>query len=815
MNKICPSVGPLRSLSPSVSFFIFEAVTKILLSLFLEWSLSTIVLKKFYLRRALISERILFMAIIDTSLSQESRDRYLTYALSVVSGRALPDVRDGLKPVQRRILFAMLQNLNLRPSSGYRKSAAVVGAVLASFHPHGDSACYEAMVRMAQEFSLRYPLVDGQGNFGSLDGDSAAAYRYTEARLREFAIEVIGEINQETVSFRDNFDSTLVEPVVLPSRVPNLLVNGASGIAVGMATSIPPHNLRDTIKALLELLEDPEVNNSRLATVIKGPDFPTGCVILNTKKEINDMYKTGKGSIRMRGEWHIEEQARGKVVVIVSSIPYTVNKSQLVEKIANLIIEKKVPQITDIRDESTDEVRIVIEVASGADPEIAMAYLYKNTSLESNFVVNLTALVPTSGNNSRPELLSLKQCLQHFLDFRQEVVQRKLEFERKELLARVHILEGLVKIFDKLDEAIKIIRKSEGRADASEKLQTRFKLTEIQANAVVDMRMYQLSKTNIEEIRGELKDKKSRIQEIEKILSSKKRMAEIIRGELEAIAEKYGDKRLSRLDQENIEIDFRAEDYVVQEEVYAIVTRDGWIKRIRQNNELATTRTREGDSILRAHPLSTLDSVAFITSLGSLYVLKVSDFPSSSGYGDPIQKTLKFKDGEKIVESYGIRASLPTQTSAFDSYSFYLEEGTNLVLVSRQGVGFTLKMEEMAAVKKSGKRVMKLREGDELVAVCKYAPKLALFTRNGSGLVIETKELPVRDSAVIGVSAISVRDDDGLASAICFSGKANFIVHLSTGKTKDVASEEMLTGRRALKGNKVISRAEINKVERQ
>jgi len=754
------------------------------------------------------------MPVVDASLSKESRDRYLTYALSVVSGRALPDVRDGLKPVQRRILYAMLQNLNLRPSHGYRKSAAVVGEVLARFHPHGDSACYEAMVRMAQQFSLRYPLVDGQGNFGSLDGDSAAAYRYTEARLNSIALEVIGEINEETVAFRDNFDATLPEPVVLPSRIPNLLVNGASGIAVGMATSIPPHNLKDTIKALIELSNDPEITAARLATTIKGPDFPTGCVILNTKKEISDMYKTGKGTIRMRGEWKTEDQARGKVAIIVSSIPYTVNKSHLVEKIANLIIEKKVPQLTDVRDESTEDVRIVIEVSSGADPEIAMAYLFKNTPLESNFIVNMTALVPTAGGNIRPELLSLKQCLQHFLDFREEVVKKKLEFEKRTLLERIHILEGLVKIFDKLDEAIKIIRKSDGRADAAEQLMARFKLTEIQSHAVVDMRMYQLSKTNIEEIRKELKEKSDRVSEIEKILSNRKKIKELVRNELEAIAEKYGDKRLSKLDQENIDLDFRAEDYVVQEDVYAIVTADGWIKRIRQNNEIATTRTREGDSILRAHPLTTLDSVAFFTTHGSLYILKVSDFPSSSGYGDPIQKILKFKDGEKIVESYGITASAPAQGSILEAYRYLLKDGDTLVLISRNGVGFALKLAEINAVKRNGKRVMKLREGDELAVVTHYAKNLAMFTRQASGLIIETKEIPERDGAVVGVSLMGVRDDDALVAGICFNSSAKFAVKLSAGKTKEIESGEMLSGRRALKGNKVVSRSEILAVER-
>ncbi|MCO6432110.1 MAG: DNA topoisomerase 4 subunit A [Deltaproteobacteria bacterium] len=755
------------------------------------------------------------MSVTDSSLIKESRDRYLTYALSVVSGRALPDVRDGLKPVQRRILYAMLQNLNLKPSGSHRKSAAVVGEVLARFHPHGDVACYDAMVRMAQDFSLRYPLVDGQGNFGSLDGDEAAAYRYTEAKLTPLALEVIGEIDEATVAFRDNFDSTISEPVVLPSRVPNLLVNGGSGIAVGMATSIPPHNLKDVVKALLELSEDPEITNGRLSTVLKGPDFPTGCLILNTRKEISEIYRTGRGVIRMRGEWSTEAGPRGKSYAIISSIPYTVNKAQLVEKIADLIIAKKIPQLSDIRDESTTDVRIVMELSSGADPEVAMAYLFKNTPLETNFAVNLTALVPTTTGSCRPELLSLKQCLQHFLDFREEVTKKRLIFEREQLLKRIHILEGLAKIYDRLDEVIKIVRKSDGRQDAALKLKSRFKLSDDQSYAVVDMRIYQLSKTNIEEVRKELKDKKSRVSEIDKLLASKKKISELVRKDLQELSDKFGDKRRSKLEQDNIEIDFRAEDYVVQEDVYAIVTADGWIKRIRQNNEVSSTRLREGDRILRAHPLSTLDSVVFITNHGSLFSLKASEFPSSSGYGVPIQKVLKFRDDETMVESFGVRASAGSQGTMLEAYPHYLQDGDTLVLVTANGVGFALKLSEIINLKRTGKRIMKVREGDQLAAVCRLQDKIAMFTRHGSGLLIKSKEIPVRDSAAVGVSLMGVRDDDRLVSAVSFDSSCKMLMELSTGREKELISSDVVFGHRALKGNKVVQRAEIISVKRQ
>lgn len=754
------------------------------------------------------------MAVIDTSLQKESQDRYLTYAMSVVSGRALPDVRDGLKPVQRRILFAMLNNLRLTPQGGHRKSAKVVGEVLACYHPHGDAACYDAMVRMAQDFSLRYPLVDGQGNFGSMDGDEAAAYRYTEAKLRPLALDVIGEIAEETVNFRDNFDATMTEPVVFPSRVPNLLINGASGIAVGMATSIPPHNLSDIIEALLELLSDGEIPNSRLTTIVKAPDFPTGCQILNTRQELVSIYETGQGAIRMRGEWAVEDEKRGKKVIVISSIPYAINKAQLVEKIADLIVQKKVPQLVDIRDESTTDVRVVVELATDADPERAMAYLFKHTPLESSFPVNMTALVPTSEGALRPEVLSLKSCLQHFLDFRHEVVRKKLTFERTQLLERIHILEGLVKIFDALDEALKIVRKSDGRSDAAHKLESRFKLTEIQAFAVVDMKIYQLSRTNIDEIRAELAEKEARVKEIEAILKSKAKISEIVRRELKEIGDKHGDRRRCKLVRDNIEIEINEEDYVIQEDVYAIVTADGWIKRIRQNNELASTRLREGDSIVRAHPLNTVDWVVFFTNVGSMYSLRVSDFPSSSGYGDPIQKVLKFKDGEQIAASFGLKSGDVKQGSLLEEYRHLIKEGDEMALFTKEGMGVVLKVEGLSGIKRNGKRVMKVHDSDRLVAVCPAEKKLALFTQRGCGLVIDRKELPVRDSAVVGVIAMGVRDDDALIGAGSFSSSAIFKITNGDGKATEIKSGEITSGKRALKGAKVIGRGEIASIEK-
>jgi DNA gyrase subunit A len=754
------------------------------------------------------------MPVIQTSIEKESRDRYLTYALSVVSSRALPDVRDGLKPVQRRILYDMYKFLHLNPEGAYRKSAAVVGGVLARFHPHGDTACYEAMVRMAQDFSMRYPLVDGQGNFGSIDGDSPAAYRYTEAKLRALAIELMGEIDEETVSFRDNFDGTQVEPVVLPSRIPNLLINGAMGIAVGMATSIPPHNLRDTTRALLDLIDDPEISIEKLVTSIKGPDFPTGCLVLNTRKELNEMYRTGRGQIRMRGEWVAEEGNRGKQFIIIKSIPYALDKSQLVEKIANLIVDRKVPQLVDVRDESTDDVRVVLELAPGASAEAAMAYLYKNTPLESNFAVNMTALVPQKGIlTCKPELLNIKQMLEHFLTFRLEVTEKRLQFEKKKLLERIHILEGFVIVYDALDEVIKIIRKSDGRQDSAEKLRKRFSLSELQSFAIVDMRLHQLSKTSIDEIRGELREKEKRVGEIDKILKSPATMKKLVRDEISAIGEKFGDKRRCEIikDEEDITIEIDESAYIVKEDVFALITQDGWLKRIRQNNEISGTRLREGDALYRTHALNTADSLVLMTSLGNIYSMPVSEIPASSGYGSPIQKILKFKDGERIVESFGVLAqgSNPPQGELFGKGGALLKDGELLITVSAQGMASALKISELGNLKKSGKRIMKLREGDEMVGVVHAGGLFAMLTKVGHGLVVESKEIPERDGAAVGVIAMGLKTGDRVVAALEVKKNQTLLLTLESGGDKEVPLSELTAGHRGLQGKRVIARGEI------
>src|SRR3989440_4490385 len=495
------------------------------------------------------------------ALHEAAQTRYLNYALSVITSRALADVRDGLKPVQRRILYTMWQQ-NLTSDVKHRKCAKVVGDVMGSFHPHGDAALYETLVRMAQPFSLRYPLVDGSGNFGSLDGDSAAAMRYTECRLARLSDELLTEIDQTTVHFRPSYDGTKTEPVVLPARIPNLLVNGTTGIAVGMATNVPPHNLTEVCTALVKLLDNEEIGNAQLCRYIKGPDFPTGGQILNSQDELKQIYKTGSGGIRLRGTWDIGPETRSTKTMYIDSIPYTVNKAQLVERIGEIVLQRKLPQLVDVKDLSTEDVRIAIEMKKDADEKMIMAYLFKHTALQINFAVNLTCLIPTENPEvGRPERLDLKQILWHFLHFRLEVVTRRLEHELAALKKRIHILEGFETVFDALDEIIRMIRKSDGKADAAEKIMTRFRLDAEQTDAILELKIYRLAPLEILIIRNELDEKRKRARQIGTLLKDEDSRWKLVRSELEDINKKYGGKRRTVIASDTGEPEYSADDF--------------------------------------------------------------------------------------------------------------------------------------------------------------------------------------------------------------------------------------------------------------
>ena len=583
------------------------------------------------------------------SLARAARERYLNYALSVITARALPDVRDGLKPVQRRILYAMYANLRLTPQTRFRKSAAVVGAVMASYHPHGDQSIYDAMVRLAQSFSLRAPLVEGHGNFGSLDGDPPAAMRYTEARLRALALEMVREIDRDTVPFRANYDGTTREPVVLPARVPQLLVNGSTGIAVGMATNIPPHNLREVCRAAVALIEDPELGTPGLLEHIEGPDFPIGGEILNSPAELLDVYATGRGPIKLRSTWEEEKRGRRRYI-LVTSIPWGRNKATLIEKIGELVRDGAVPQLTDVRDESTDDVRIALELKRGADPNVAMAYLFKHTSLQINVHVNMTVLLPTDNPEvGAPAQVGLRTVLRQFLDFRYSVVERRFQFDLRKLLRRIHILEGFELIFDALDEAIQIVRASDGKRDAAKRLMARFPLDAEQTEAILELKLYRLAKLEILEIREELAEKRAEAARIQAILASPDALWDEVKAELLEVAAEHGDDRRSRVVGPGVELAFDPDAYIVDEDAWVIVTRKGWIKRQKAFSELSAIRVKEGDEVGWALRCSSLSTVTFYSDAGRAYVVRVDDVPQTTGYGEPIQRRFAFGDGECIV----------------------------------------------------------------------------------------------------------------------------------------------------------------------
>src|SRR5687767_8625570 len=532
-------------------------------------------------------------------LHEAAQTRYLNYALSVITSRALPDVRDGLKPVQRRILYTMWQQ-NLTADVKHRKCAKVVGDVMGSYHPHGDAALYETLVRMAQPFSLRYPLVDGSGNFGSLDGDSAAAMRYTECRLARISDEMLSEIDQRTVHFRPNYDGTKTEPVVLPARIPNLLINGTTGIAVGMATNVPPHNLAEVCAALVKLLDNPDLSSVQLCRYVKGPDFPTGGQILNSADELKEIYKTGSGTVRVRATWEEGPTSRGGQTLLITSVPYATNKATLVERIADVVLSRKLPPLVDVRDVSADDVRIELELKKDADPRMVMAYLFKHTPLQSNFIVNLTCLIPTENAEvGRPERLDLKAILWHFLHFRLEVVTNRLTYELDALRKRIHILEGFEKVFDALDEIIKLIRKSEGKADAADKIMKRFGLDDDQADAILELKLYRLARLEILVIQNELTDKRKRARTIAGLLKDEEGRWGLVRADIEDIQAKYakGDKRRTLIE-ESEDVEFTADDFIVEEDNVVIVSRDGWVKRQKEVRDLSTTRLRERKSVV-------------------------------------------------------------------------------------------------------------------------------------------------------------------------------------------------------------------------
>ncbi len=761
------------------------------------------------------------------ALHEAAQARYLNYALSVITSRALPDVRDGLKPVQRRILYTMWQQ-NLTADTKHRKCAKVVGDVMGNYHPHGDSAIYETLVRMAQSFSLRYPLVDGSGNFGSLDGDAAAAMRYTECRLARLSDEVLQEIEQQTVHFRANYDGTKQEPVVLPSRIPNLLVNGATGIAVGMATNIPPHNLHEVCTALIKLLDDPDLSSVQLCRWVKGPDFPTGGHILNAPSELKEIYRTGSGSVRIRSTWEPGLTSRSSKTLYITSVPYGVNKSQLVEQIGEVVLSRKMPHLVDVKDLSTDDVRIELELKGGADEHLVMAYLFKHTSLQTTFAVNLTCLVPTENAEvGRPERLDLKQMLWHFLHFRLDVVTSRLEHELAQLQKRIHILEGFEKVFDALDEIIRIIRKSDGKADAAEKIIARFALDADQTDAILELKLYRLARLEILVIQNELAEKRKRARQITALLKDEGSRWTLVRDELLEIQKKYGDPKIdprrTRIEEAE-EVEYSADAFIVDEDNVVILSRDGWVKRQKEVKDLATTRLREGDGVLAAVAGSTRATVVFFSNFGSAYTCRLVDVPASTGYGEPVQKLFKFKDGERIVAAFSldprVRGDIGHVPEGDDtaSGSNGEAEAPPVHALAVTSDGYSLRFSFAGFVEPStraGRRYARVPDGAEVVSVSRVQGEETVIaaTKDARAMLCAIDEVNFLAGPGRGVILIKLQDEDRVIGAIASSGDRDLMtVDTSRGGEQTISTAKYEVTGRGGKGRELMQRGGFTRV---
>ena len=753
----------------------------------------------------------------DIALHELTRARYLNYALSVITSRALPDVRDGLKPVQRRILYTMWEQ-GLTADAKHRKCAKVVGDVMGSFHPHGDASIYDALVRMAQPFSLRVPLVDGSGNFGSLDGDPAAAYRYTECRLAAIAEALLGDIDKNTVPFRPNYDGTREEPVVLPSKLPTLLVDGASGIAVGMATYIPPHNADEVCQAAIRLLdalqEGRELSSRELCRTLKGPDFPTGGRVISTAEEIRAAYDSGQGTLKLRGTWHEGPNDRSKKTVIIDSIPYGINKSALVERIAEVAVSRAMPLLVDVKDLSGEDVHIELELKKTADEQKVMAYLCKHTPLQTNISFNFTCLVPTENPDvGRPERLDLSAMLWHFLNFRREVVGRRLQHELGVLEKRIHILEGFATIFDALDEILKIVRASDGKSDAAQKIIKRFKLDAEQVDAILELRIYRLARLEILVIQEELGAKKKEAKRIRGLLNeaSGAGIWGIVRSELEALKGTGGPRR-TELKSLSEEPEFSEEELIVAEDAHVLVTRDGWVKRQKEIKDPAATRLREGDAILGVVAGSTRATVVFLSSFGTAYTCRIIDVPATSGYGEPVQKLFKLKDGESIVAVASLDSrvvgDLTEQEGSFPE--------TYAVAASTDGYALCFGLGAFVEPStRSGRRFARAAEGATIVGVQTVhgSETLIAVSRGARALLCPVQEVNYLSGPGRGVVLMKLGDDDALIGFKAVrEERETLVAKTSAGGEQRINTAKYEVSQRGGKGREIIKRGSLTEI---
>lgn len=728
--------------------------------------------------------------LIKHEIYDEMKNSYIDYAMSVIVSRALPDVRDGLKPVHRRILYGMSQ-LGTTPDKPHKKSARIVGEVMGKYHPHGDRSIYDAMVKLAQNFSTRYPLVDGHGNFGSIDGDGAAAMRYTEARMSPFSLQMVRDIEKDTVDFMDNFDGEEKEPVVLPSRVPNLLINGSNGIAVGMATSIPPHNLGEVIDACVKMIDDENCTTEDLIKIIKGPDFPTGAQIMG-KKAVHDAYMTGRGKIQVRSKCQIEETTRGRMRIIVTEIPFQVNKARLIESMADLVKNKKVEGITAIRDESSREgMRIVIELKKDTNPNVILNRLYKHTALQSSFSMIMLALV-----NGEPKILNLYQILDEYLKHQKVVITRRTKFDLNKAEARAHILEGLLIALDNIDEVIKVIRESYD--DAKERLMVRFGLTEIQAKAILDMRLARLQGLEREKLENEHAELMKKIAYYKEILADEHKLMGVIKDELLEIKDKYGDKRRTSFIKDTGEID---EETLIDEETVAItLTHLGYIKRMPEDTFKAQKRggkgivgltTRDSDFVKDLVMVSTHDTLLFFTDKGKVFKMKGYEIPEASrtAKGTPVINFLNLDSGERVT------AIIPMRDYNEDDY---------LVMATLKGTIKKTPIDQFENIRNNGLIAINLKEDDRLIGVsdARGDENIYIVTKMGKAIAFSGDEVRSIGRTAAGVRAINLEDDDEVVAMELDDGtsKARMFVLTENGYGKRTSLDEYRLQSRGGKG---------------
>ena len=736
-------------------------------------------------------ENLQYQTIVDIDIEKRMKEAFIDYSMSVIISRALPDVRDGLKPVHRRILYAMFEE-HLTSDKPFFKSATTVGNVIGRYHPHGDASAYDALVRMAQDFSLRYPLVDGHGNFGSIDGDPPAAYRYTEARMSKISNELMADIDKNTVDFVPNFDEKRKEPVVLPTRIPTLLVNGCSGIAVGMATNIPSHNLREVINAAVAQIDNPDITVDELMEYIKGPDFPTSATIMG-KNGIRSAYETGRGRIVIRAKAEIIENSNDRYSIVITEIPYQVNKTVLVKSIADLVKDKRIEGISDIRDLSSkrDGIKILIDLKRDANPQVVLNHLYKFTRLQDSFSINMLAI-----EDGRPKVLTLKEILSNYIAFQQEIVTRRTKFDLDKALARMHILEGLRIALANIDEVINVIRNSYD--DAKERLMEKFGFSDVQAQSVLDMRLVQLQKLNGEKIDEEFHELEAKVEEFKLILSDEGKLNELIKEEITAIAEKYGDDRRTSIEAAIDDVDY--EDLIAEEQVVITLTHFGYVKRLttdtyksqrRGGKGISALSTREEDFVKNIFTCSTHDYLLFFTSLGRMYKIKAYRIPEASrqAKGTAIVNILPLMKDEKVTTIIPLKE---------------FEEGKYLTMVTKKGLVKKTDLMEYDTARKGGLYAISINEDDELmnVALTDGSHEVFIATKNGKSIRFKETDVRAMGRTAHGVRGIDLGDDDSVVGCEVVNSESDMLIVTEKGYGKITDINEYKVQSRAGKGVK-------------